>query len=103
MVGGAQNAENKHWFRCTRCHHMMLIVVNPEAKETTGVEIDVNSATPYDPQNTFTVGESIFHAEWNEFGKVLSKTRTSDGSQAIVVHFEKLGQRTLIEKLILTE
>lgn len=57
------------------------------------------SATPYNPEHSFKVGEAIFHTEWNDFGKVLNKIRTSDGNHAIVVSFEKQGQRTLIEAL----
>ena len=99
MVGGPQEGQDKAWFRCTRCHHMSLLSVAPAvAAESTGT--DASTATPYTPDRTFRVGEAIFHTEWNDFGKVLSKTRTSDGSRAIVVNFEKQGQRTLIEELV---
>lgn len=98
MVGGMQSNTEKVWFRCTRCHHMSLITVMP-AEKTNGNGADVQNAKPYNPQESFLVGDSIFHSEWNDFGKVLSKTRTSDGSHAIVVHFEKQGERTLVEEV----
>lgn len=97
-VIGTQANQEKAWFRCTRCRHMSLLLVTPEG-EIAGKSADSNNATPYTPDRSFRVGESIFHTEWNDFGKVLSKTRTSDGGQAIVVNFEKQGQRTLIESL----
>jgi hypothetical protein len=82
---------------------MSLMPVGPDSKETSGNGIDTNSTTHYNPERSFRVGESIFHIEWNDFGKVLSKTRTSDGGRAIVVNFEKQGQRTLIEELVVTD
>lgn len=98
MVGGMQGNQDKVWFRCTRCHHMALITVLATSEETNNNGADTQHATTYTPERTFHVGESIFHSEWNDFGKVLSKTRTSDGSRAIIVHFEKQGQRMLIEE-----
>ncbi|MFI5251994.1 MAG: hypothetical protein ACHQQQ_06120 [Bacteroidota bacterium] len=97
-VGSAQVGQEKMWFRCTRCRHMSLMSAVPDG-ETNGNGADMQNATPYTPDRSFRVGEFIFHAEWNDFGKVLSKAHTSDGSQAIVVNFEKQGQRTLIESL----
>ena len=53
----------------------------------------------YRPENTYTVGEAIFHNEWG-IGKVVSKERTSGGDRAIVVAFEKLGERKLLENTV---
>lgn len=62
-------------------------------------KIDASTATLYNPLSSFKIGEAIFHTEWNDVGKVLSKTKTSNGSQSILVSFEKTGQRRLIENL----
>jgi len=99
LLGGMQNAENKVWFRCTRCHHSSLFDMNLEVQAPADGKLDATTATQYSPQMSFKIGESIFHTEWNDLGKVMSKVRTSDGSNAIVVSFEKQGQRTLIENL----
>lgn len=99
LLGGMQNAEDKVWFRCTRCHHSSLFDMKLEAQAPADGKLDATTATPYNPQMSFKIGESIFHTEWNDLGKVMSKIRTSDGSNAIVVSFEKQGQRTLIENL----
>jgi hypothetical protein len=53
----------------------------------------------YRPENTYTVGEAIFHSEWG-IGKVVSKERTSGGDRAIVVAFDKLGERKLLENVV---
>jgi hypothetical protein len=99
-IGGVTDQE-KVWLKCTRCHHMSLISMVADSKNDSAV--DTAKATSYEPQKSFTVGESIFHTEWNDFGKVLGKTKTSNGNNAIVVVFEKQGQRTLIENFTPTE
>jgi len=103
MVGAMDPAQNKHWFRCTRCHHMTLATLLPEVKESANTDVDQNAAVPYDPQSSFVIGSSIFHSEWNDFGKVMSKARMSDGTRTILVTFEKLGPKTLVENLVQTE
>ncbi len=97
FVGEMEGAQGKMWFRCTRCHHTNLITVT--AATETQSTLDATSATPYSPLSSFTVGQAIFHTEWNDVGRVLSKMKTSDGSQSILVSFEKQGQRRLIENL----
>jgi hypothetical protein len=99
LVGGAHSSGDKVWCRCTRCHHMTLLEQKIPVEADGDGGTTTATATPYHPENSFKVGEAIFHTEWNDFGKVLNKVRTSDGSHAIVVSFEKQGQRTLIENM----
>ncbi len=99
IVGEMQGAQEKIWYKCTRCHHMTLIDLKVQAAAQQSGKLDRRSATVYNPQSTFKVGESIFHNEWNDVGRVTSKMRTSDGSESILVVFEKQGQRRLIENL----
>jgi hypothetical protein len=99
LGGEMAGLDNRAWFRCTRCHHTTLIELKTQTELTAGMKIDATTATPYSPLQSFKVGEAIFHTEWNDVGKVLQKTKTSDGSQAILVSFEKQGQRRLIENL----
>jgi hypothetical protein len=97
IVGEMQGVQDKMWYRCTRCHHMSLIDLKAEAAGS--ATLDATAATVYNPASKFQVGESVFHSEWNDVGKVLSKTRTSDGSESITVMFEKQGERRLISNL----
>jgi|WetSurMetagenome_2_1015567.scaffolds.fasta_scaffold766970_1 hypothetical protein len=97
LVGAMEGVQDKTWFRCTRCHHTALL--DEESIEKARWQLDPSHATVYNPWQSFQIGESIFHQEWNEVGKVLSKMKTSDGNQAIIVSFEKSGQRRLIENL----
>ena len=99
VLGEMQVAAEKVWYRCTRCHHMSLVDLKVLASEEEKTKVDVGSAVLYNPEASFTVGQSIFHNEWNDVGRVMSKMTTSDGNHAIIVSFEKQGQRTLIENL----
>lgn len=99
MVGERNDANSKVWFRCTRCHHSSLIDMAVDENNLKETKLSQETATPYTPQQSFKVGEAIFHSVWNDLGKVMSKIKTSGGDQAIVVSFEKQGQRTLIENL----
>ncbi len=98
IVGEIPEGKGKGWFRCTRCHHMSLLDVQLQ-QNGHAAKLCAETATKYTPQQCFKVGESIFHTEWNDVGKVLSKITTSDGSHAIVVAFEKQGERRLLENL----
>lgn len=103
LVGEMHNAQDKVWYRCCRCHHMSLLNSKSLEQENTSEPLDMKTVTLYNPQLSFKVGEAIFHGDLNDIGKVINKIRTSDGSRAIVVAFEKQGQRTLIENLKLNE
>ena len=96
IVGAMEGVADKTWYKCTRCRHMSLLSVmnGPDGKA-----IDPKNAIPYDPQQSYTIGQAIFHNEWNDVGRVLSKVRMSNGSFAMVVAFEKLGERRLAENL----
>ena len=99
MMSEAHGSADKIWLRCSRCHHMSMMANAGKADGLGKGKVDASSATPYNPKESFTVGQSIFHQEWNDVGRVMSKMKTSDGCQAIVVAFEKGGQRRLIENL----
>ena len=99
LVGEMQNAQDKVWYRCTRCHHMTLLDLQSPMILEQNAKPDAGSATVYSPALSFRVGEAIFHNTLNDVGKVVNKTKTSDGSPAIIVSFEKEGQRTLLENV----
>ncbi len=96
IVGLMEGIQGKAWFRCTRCHHTSLLQFDSQG-EKTHQKIDPLTATPYSPLMTFKVGDAIYHNEWNDVGKVVSKAKMSDGNQSIIVSFEKCGSRRLIE------
>lgn len=99
MMNEAHGSAEKIWLRCSRCHHMSMMEAPAKAEGGAKGKIDASAAKAYTPQECFEIGQSIFHAEWDDVGRVVSKMKTSDGCHAIVVAFEKGGQRRLIENL----
>lgn len=100
IVGEMEGVSGKIWFKCTRCRHLSLLDAQANGSNNASRgHIDVSSATPYDPASKYAVGQAIFHSEWHDVGRVVSKMTTSGGGQAIVVAFEKLGERRLIENM----
>ena len=55
--------------------------------------IENENCTVYSPAKSFSVGESIYHENWNDFGKVVSKEVLSNGKSSIAVEFQKSGLR----------
>lgn len=97
IIGGMEGVTDKTWYKCTRCRHMTLLS-NPNGAADTTL-LDAKTASLYDPHNTYEIGQTIFHSKWNDVGRVLSKARMSNGSNAMIVAFQKLGERQLVENL----
>ncbi|RMF61859.1 MAG: hypothetical protein D6743_12960 [Calditrichaeota bacterium] len=53
----------------------------------------------YSPNDTYSVGQLLYHPVWDDRGEVVKKEVTSSGHHSIIVAFHRLGQRTLIESL----
>ena len=92
---------HKVWYRCGKCRQVILLDLDALGKqqEEERRKIDLKDCTEYLPTKTYRLGEAIFHSDWSDVGKVKAKERTSNGGQAIVVAFEKLGERRLVENL----
>jgi DNA-directed RNA polymerase subunit RPC12/RpoP len=102
MTGSLENQPEKTWYRCTRCRHAVLVDLTEIKKieEEAKKKVERSDCSEYKPQNTYTIGQAIFHSEWDDIGKIVSKERTSGGASAIVVSFEKLGERRLLESIV---
>ena len=105
---GNQPAENsdtetvKMWYRCGKCKHTALLtlsVASQTRKKGQVIEIDRDQCTPYSKEKTFTVGEQIYHSDFDDMGRVVRKDKMSNGVHSIVVAFEKLGERKLLENI----
>ncbi|MEK6755112.1 MAG: hypothetical protein AABZ02_03065 [Bacteroidota bacterium] len=101
---GSESPSQKVWYRCTRCKHSALLdkqTLTP-AKRGEAAKIDRSLCTTYSKERVYTVGQAIYHSELDDVGKVIAKQKTSDGTHAITVSFEKLGERRLIENVAST-
>jgi phosphomevalonate kinase len=106
FVGGQPSENNnaetvKIWYRCGKCKHSALLTLTTasQAKKSHAVAIDREHCTQYAKEKTFTVGEHVYHLEWDDVGKVVRKDKMSNGIHSIVVSFEKLGERKLLENI----
>ncbi len=104
LAGEVSNSEdeNKRWAKCKKCKQTMIIDLTQDVKENKpsleGIENE--DCTVYSPKKSFEVGESIYHQNWDDFGKVVSKEVLANGQKSIAVEFQKLGHKKLIESLI---
>jgi hypothetical protein len=101
VIGSSESQPERTWYRCTRCRHASLINLEElrKTQEESKKKVTREDAAEYSPANTYAVGQSIFHSEWDDVGKIVSKEKTSRGESAIVVAFEKLGERRLLENV----
>ncbi len=93
----------QQWAKCTKSRHAQLInldaIESQIDKSKAIVHISREDAKKYTPVDEYEIGDIIFHSVWDDVGIVRSKETLSDGSRAIVVHFEKSNEKRLIEKL----
>lgn len=93
--------DGRRWARCKTCKHTMALDVEANIKSSANVDlsaIKIEDCKPYIPSATFEVGDSIYHRDWQDVGKVTAKDTTSAGAKSIVVEFEKSGVKKLLEQ-----
>ena len=102
MVGSVEENPERIWYRCTRCRHASLLDVTAwkKTQEDAKKKVEKSECMEYRPSLTYSIGQAIFHSALDDMGRIVSKERTSDGAHAIVVSFEKLGERRLLESVI---
>ena len=107
FVGG-QPTENtdtetvKMWYRCSKCKHTALLTLSLASqtkKKFQAVALIREQCTPYSKQKTFNIGDQIYHSDLDDMGRVVRKDKMSNGIHSIVVAFEKLGERKLLENI----
>jgi hypothetical protein len=107
FVGGQPNEESsgetvKMWYRCGKCKHTSLLTLSAASQTKKKVQATAlirEQCTPYSKQRTFAVGEQIYHSDLDDMGRVVRKDKMSNGVHSIVVAFEKLGERKLLENI----
>ncbi len=102
VVGEMENVDGKIWYKCTRCRHMNLLEkIDTQSEQE--INFDTENIIDYKPSQEYKIGQIIFHEALNDTGKIISKTKVSNGNNAIVVIFKNNGQKTLIENLKIEE
>ncbi len=100
MEGAAPDGAQRSWYRCTRCKHSALLTLSLEkGKKAAPPVVTRDQCTPYGKERVFTIGEHIYHADLDDVGRVVRKDKTSNGTHSIIVSFEKVGERRLLENV----
>ena len=102
LTGEVAGDDNKRWAKCKKCKQTMIINIAEDVvvQKVSTEGIENNSCTTYSPAKSFEVGETIFHENWNDFGKVVSKEVLSNGQKCITVEFQNSGNKKLVESYI---
>ena len=95
--------ETKRWAKCKKCKQTMVINLASDVRvlKPSLDGIENGDCTVYSPKKSFNIGEAIYHTNWNDFGKVVSKEVLSNGQSSISVEFQKSGHKKLVESLLL--
>jgi len=101
MIGQVESQPERTWYRCSRCRHASLLdaVEWKRSQDEAKKKVEKSECLEYRPDKTYTVGQAIFHSGLDDMGRIISKERTSGGAHAIVVSFEKMGERRLLERV----
>ena len=96
-----EESEFKKWAKCKSCKQVMIVDISDIIKNASATleGIENEDCKKYSPSSTFEVGETIYHENWDDFGRVLSKETLSNGKSSISVEFQKSGIKKLIESL----
>lgn len=99
VAEGEEPRNENLWVRCTKCHNTMLVNLAAmlEEKPKTHMNLTAAECTPYDPTRIFAIGEAIYHKDWDDVGTVIGKEVTGSGRNAVIVSFDKSGERKLLE------
>lgn len=91
----------KRWAKCKKCKQTLNIdLMNIEKSVKPKASLyDGEKSVTYSPSLSYSVGDSIFHETWNDVGVVVSKEFTSNGRGSILVEFQNLGKKKLLETI----
>ena len=102
LTGEVAGDENKRWAKCKKCKQTMIISISEDVvvQKVSLEGIENEKCKTYSPSQSFEIGETIFHENWNDFGKVVSKEILSNGQKSISVEFQNSGNKKLVESYI---
>ncbi len=99
------------WLKCPNCQGILPHMPEDDAAmeaveggDSVTVEdplagIDVESARPYLPSETYEVGDVVHHRGWNDFGVVTAKESLPGQRHVIRVRFAENGEVQLLERV----
>ncbi len=91
----------KVWAKCKKCKQKVVIDLDDLKKETKPslLNLKTDESLTYSPLKAFSIGDSIFHQKFNDFGVIIGKELSSQGRRLIIVEFQNSGKKRLIETI----
>lgn len=88
------------WYKCPKCKQTMLAtpIVEKISLENSNLD-DHSSFKEYTPNQTFKLGDAIYHKGFESRGIVTAKEVSTSGVATIMVEFDKVGMRKLVESI----
>lgn len=88
------------WARCTVSRHAQQVNLDAlEQQQPLSIKIEREDAKEYNPRKEYNIGDVLYHREWDDYGWVREKDIATNGMSVLVVVFEKMKERRLIERL----
>ncbi|GIV55262.1 MAG: hypothetical protein KatS3mg040_0030 [Candidatus Kapaibacterium sp.] len=90
------------WARCTVSRHAQLVnldALEQQQLRVASIKIEREDAKDYDPRQEYNIGDVLYHREWDDYGSVRAKEIATNGMSVLVVIFEKMKERRLVERL----
>jgi hypothetical protein len=91
------------WLNCRACNGLICYAHDPETNSFVDPRVvgDFGAPAPdefrtYVPEESYEVGEFIYHQTWRDVGKVIRKRELAGGRRAIDVAFLNFGPKMLI-------
>ncbi|HMB69346.1 MAG TPA: hypothetical protein VKU85_08535 [bacterium] len=91
------------WLNCGACNALVCLTFDQDDDQLiNSADVgDFGAPAPdefrtYVPEETYTVGEFIYHQTWRDVGKVISRRDLAGGRAAIDVAFLNYGPKMLI-------
>ncbi len=105
VVGWNEEAELA-WLRCSGCHSTFAFeidrlkpdgtIADPPLEASQEDQDTTTEIVDYDPRNTYTLGQRIRHPVFQDVGRVIAVEKNGRSGK-IVVDFENVGQKVLVE------
>lgn len=97
------------WLRCSGCHSSFSF--SPEDLQKDGSVRTTSEShpqdsnggdspaevVPYSPDKTFEIGQTIYHEAFHDYGRIVAKREAQGSKGKIVVEFQHVGEKVLIE------
>lgn len=86
------------WLKCVECGKRTFLTFEKwESLSAKYNEPIIENEVEYDPNYSFSIGQSLYHKMWDDRGEVVKKETTTSGQNMIIVSFDRLGEKRLIE------